>query len=311
MRFPTRHRGAAVVLPLLATLSSGAAQSEVNIVPVEVRRPSSSEVNNQLFVDVTVCNAQQQCQTVPDVLVDTGSSGLRLFRPALQGLDLDAVTVLDKRPMALWERFGSGDLWGKLHWARVRIGGVETTETMPINVFDRSSPGEQLPAGYGGRDLRDEADGIAGNGILGISPQRYSRGRYFAFAGAHGTPSKFDWDRVKVKKSLQLANPIGHFPEPYNNGNVINLPEVDASSGQKTVQGWLGLGIGQPTEMLFPEGSRVITHELDQDSLFPVKLGERSLDVMLDSGATVIHLDLDISALRATRFFRGFTTRQR
>ena len=74
---------------------------------------------------------------------------------------------------------------------------------------------------------------------------------------------------------------------------MISLPEVDTSKGQKTVQGWLGFGIGQPTEMLFPEGSRVITHELDQDSLFPVKLGERSLDVMLDSGATVIHLDLD------------------
>ena len=293
MSFLSRRHCAAVVLPVVATCGGGVAQAALNIVPVDVHQLSVGDRINQLFVDVTVCNARQQCRTVPDVLVDTASPGLRLSRAALQGLDLDAVTVSDHRPLGHWMGFGSGNLWGTLHWARLRIGGVETDDAIPIELFDRAAPGESLPAGYGGPDLRDDDPSALGNGILGISARRYSPGRYFAFAGASGALAESDWDQVTVEEALQLANPIVHFPAPYNNGSVISLPEVDRSAGQKTAQGWLGFGIGQPTERLFPKGSRVITHELDRDGHFPAKLGGQGVDVMLDSGTNVTHLDLE------------------
>ena len=303
MRFVSRCPGAAVVLPLVAILSCATAQAEGNIVPVKVHLLASGEGNNHLFVDVTVCNAEKQCQTVPDVLVDTGSSGLRLFRPALQGLDLRAVTVRDDRPVGVGEHFGAGDLWGKLHWARVRIGGLETSQEITIEVHDAPSPGESVPAGYGDRDMR--VCPAMGNGILGIAAERYSPGRYFAAAGGTGPLAQSDWNPVKLDKSRRLSNPIIHFPDPYNNGSVISLPEVDASNGQKTVQGWLGFGIGEPTAMLYPQGSRVITHELDQASRFPVKLGERSFDVLLDSGGSGVILDLDHLGIAHDKCFPG------
>ncbi len=306
MRFLSKRRGAAVMLPLVATLSCVAAQAAVNIVPAEVRLLSCGEGVNQLFVDVTVCDVKERCRTVPDVLVDTGSSGLRLFRPALKGLELEAVTVLHNRPLGDWVSFGSGELWATLHWAWVRMGGLETTEAIPIELFDSPSPGESLPAGYGGFDMRAEPATTVGNGILGIAARRYHHGRYYMFTGDGGALAQSDWERVMLDESAQLANPIGYFPEPYNNGSVISLPEVDAGKGQKAAQGWLGFGIGQPTAMLFPEGRRVITHELDQHGKFPVRLSERPVEVMLDSGSTVIHLDLDPLGFTRHKSLREF-----
>ncbi len=293
MRFSIRRRGAAVLLPLLATLSSGVAQAEPNIVPVEVSQ-KGSDLANTLFVDVTVCDARKQCRTVPNVVVDTGSAGLILSREALHGLELDAVTTSDDRPLHELSGFGSGYMWATVHWARVRIGGIETTEAIPIELFDRPSPGERLPAGYG-RDMRDARR--TGNGILGISAERYSEGGYAVVAGPGDEPADSGWHPVKVEESRQVANPIIHFPEPYNTGSVISLPEVDASKGQKTVQGWLGFGLGEPTAMLFAKGRPVITHELDASGRLPFRLGERPIDVKLDSGASVLYLDLDFLGL--------------
>ena len=293
MRFLFRWRGAALVLPLVATSVCGAAHAAVNIVPAEVRQLYSGDASNQLFVDVTVCNAKQQCRTVPNVLVDTGSTGLRLYRGALGGLSLDEVTILGDRPLGKWSHFGSGDLWGRVHWAQVRIGGVETTEAIPIELFDVPSPGEILPAGYGSVDLRAQPDGIPGNGILGISPRHHSRTGYFAFDRARSTTLSGRWDRVLVAESVQVVNPIVHFPPPYDNGSVIRLPEVDWREGQDSAQGWLGFGIGLPTEVLFPHGRRVIALELDADGRFPAELGAHRVDLMLDSGTNSMRLALE------------------
>ena len=293
MRFSFRWRCAALVLPLVATWVCGVAQAAVNIVPVEVRQLYSGDASNHLFVDVTVCNAKQQCRTVPNVLVDTGSPGLRLHRQALGGLSLDEVTILDQRPLGKWSHFGSGDLWSRVHWAQVRIGGVETTQAIPIELFDDPSPDEILPAGYGSVDLRGQRDRIPGNGILGISPRHHARTGYFVFEAPWGATSNGRWDRVFVGEAVQVVNPIVHFPAPYDNGSVISLPEVDWRAGQDSAQGWLGFGIGLPTEMLFPHGRRVISHELDASGQFPGKLGQHQVDLMLDSGTNLLRLDLE------------------
>ncbi len=158
--------------PLLAALGGGVACAQDNIVPIEVRQLRSGQFN-RVFVEVTVCNAAQQCRTVPDVTVDTGSVGLRLYRKALEGLELDAVTDAQGRPLFNGPRFGIGFLWGSMHWAQV------------------------------------------------------------------------------------------------------------------------GLGIGAPSESLFRVGARRVSHELDADGQFEVRIGERRLDVLVDSGSNLLMLDLD------------------
>ena len=291
---------AARVLSLSALLAVGVASADDvsppadNIVPIRVRQVHAGQFNI-LFVDVTVCNAAHDCRTVPNVQVDTGAVGLRLYREALDGLALDAVTDDAGRPLAQWTKFGTGHLWGTLHRAQVSLGKVATKEAIPIQLYDWPSRVERLPAGYHDDDAR-QALILMGNGILGISPRLLWTKRYYALRAPRGPGAKSkasDWKPAYVDETRQLANPIAHFPPPYDNGSVISLPDVDWRHGQGEVHGWLGLGIGAPTENLFPVGARRISHDLDKHDRFWVTLDERPFKVLTDSGCNVVLLDLD------------------
>ena len=281
---------------LSALLASGVACADDvplladHIVPIEVRQFKSADINT-IFIDVKVCDAALSCRTVPNVIVDTGSTGLHLYRKALDGLELDAVTAPDGRPLSRWAGFGSRSMWTTVNRARVRIGNISTDE-ISIALYDEASPLDQLPAEYMEVDSRDWFVRLA-NGILGISPSRHADDGYFVDLHGGKASSKPDWRAVLVDPSLQLANPIGHFPVPYNNGSVIKLFGVGAILAYPKLQGWLGLGIGMHTYSLFPDGGRVISHELDADGRFPLVIGERSFDVIVDSGTNAMALDLD------------------
>ena len=303
MSYLTLRRCVGAALPLLATLGVGAAQAADNIVPIEVRQLHDGHFN-LAYVDVTVCNAAQQCRTVPNVLVDTGSSGLRLYREALGGLQLEAVRDDMGRRLGSAADFAVGGLWGTLHSAQVRVGQVETTQAIPIQLFDAASPSELRPASY-----KDDARPrfiTMGNGVLGISPRRHDPQRYFALHRWGPGAVLPAWNPVDVDASRQVVNPIGHFPDPYNNGSVISLPEVDGSAGQKTAQGWLGFGIGQPTAALFPAAAHVMAHELDEQGKFAAMLGGRRVDLLAHSGSNVLMLDLEPLGLPRHERFKRF-----
>ena len=284
------------LVPLAAALGTASAHAAAapqradNIVPIEVRQVTPTQYN-KLFVDVTVCNAARQCRTVPDVLVDTGSTGLRLLRGALDGLDLAPVKDPRGRALGNWSSFGSGDLWGTMHVAQVRIGGVSTARPISVEIYDLPGRRDKLPDGYAEVDARATIVRM-GNGILGISPHRHVTKGYYAKGTEARAPGGSRWVAVQVDASRQLSNPIADFPAPYDNGSVIRLPEVDWTAGAKRVQGWLGLGIGAATEALFPHGARVVSHELDADGLFPAAVGTRRFDVLVDSGTNALALDL-------------------
>jgi hypothetical protein len=305
MRLSSIHP-TAFAAALLACLGAGAAAAADNIVPIEVRQLHDG-MFNLAYVDVTVCNAVPQCRTVPNVVVDTGSSGLRLHREALDGLQLEPVRDGIGRRLGNAAHFASGGLWGTLHAAQLRIGQVETTRAIPIQLFDAPSPLERLPASYDD-DARARFIRM-GNGVLGMSPRRHDPQRYFALSRWGPKALLPAWTQVYVDASRQVVNPIIHFPEPYHNGSVISLPEVDRGAGQKTAQGWLGFGVGQPTESLFPAAARVMAHELDEQGKFAAMLGGRRVDLVVDSGSNVLMLDLEPLGLpRHERFKRFYDT---
>ncbi len=290
MRVLSRRRCAVIVLPLVAMLGSSTALALENIVPIEVRQAPFGRINVP-YVDVTVCNAAKMCRTVSHVVVDTGSSGLILSSGELGMFLLDPVRDVDGRPLAHFTHFWSGAIWGELYSAQVSLGDVATTQAIPITVFGPPRRYERLPAGYSQIDARDLFLSV-GNGILGIAPRRYHPHGYYARDASGALDSGSDWVPVQVDTTRQVVNPIVHFPAPYDNGSVIKLPMVDWAEGEEQVRGWLGLGIGAPTEELFPPGARRISHELDESITFPVKLGERLIKVEADSGTNTLRLDL-------------------
>ena len=282
-----------IALPLAASLAAGAAHAAAerlladNIVPVVVRGDNPS-LRNAPLVDVTVCNQRGKCKTVPNVIVDTGSTGLVLFRGAVEELKLGPIALDDSPgyPYSHWWQSRSKNLWGQLHWAKVGLGKVMTTQAIPVLVFDLPKRGEPLPRGYSKVDSR-HATSMRSNGILGIGPQRVIENRYRFYD--HGRFLDLEPDELRGK---QLVNPIAHFPAPYNNGSVISMPEVDRSKGAERVRGWLGLGIGKATDRLFPSAVRVVSHELDANAQFSAMLGTRQVNVSMQSGLNALLLDL-------------------
>lgn len=223
--------------------SGGAAAPKVatgdNVLPASVNgsRCVGSSYVNQPCVSVTVCvPGTTTCQTVDDVLLDTGSFGLRVFRQALS-ITLPLADAPGGGTLAECVQYAdlSAD-WGPVATADVVLAGEPAVE-VPIQVID---------AGFGSVPPScpsPEAGPEAFNGILGVgvfaedcgSPCPAAAGMYFASSGSSTTA-------VTVEASRQVQNPVARLPAD-NNGVVVSLPGVPAA-GAPSVEGAVILGIG-------------------------------------------------------------------
>ena len=118
---------------------------------------------NKPCVSVTVCTpGTSTCQTINDILLDTGSYGLRIFNQVLT-VPLTQVTVPSGN-LANCVQYvdGSAD-WGPVQSADVVLGG-EPAVTVPIQVINASFG--TVPAACGTPDASPAVAGF--NGILGV-----------------------------------------------------------------------------------------------------------------------------------------------
>jgi hypothetical protein len=176
---------------------------------------------------------------INDLLLDTGSFGLRIFAQALNVTLLPVGT--GSGSLAECVQFADGSsLWGPVRTANV-IMGNEPAVQVPIQVVDAS---------FGTRSsgcLSSEASpaSAAFNGILGVGlfPQdcgalctaSVNNNIYFACNGSvcSGTT---------VPLTSQVHNPVALLPRD-NNGVLVKLPNVPLG-GAASVTGTLVLGIG-------------------------------------------------------------------
>ncbi|OZB69065.1 MAG: hypothetical protein B7X36_14435, partial [Thiomonas sp. 14-64-326] len=117
--------------PTPSTSSDTAPPSNVsmayNEVAVSIRQLGSNTTTltaNTPYVTVTVCApGGSPCQSIPDVLVDTGSQGLRLFSAALNSTQLSALPQITNgsSTLAACAQFASGYAWGSMRQAIVQI----------------------------------------------------------------------------------------------------------------------------------------------------------------------------------------------
>ncbi|HEX9154393.1 MAG TPA: DUF3443 family protein, partial [Nitrospira sp.] len=96
---------------------------------------SSGSFFNKPCVSVTVCTpGTSTCHVVTDLLLDTGSVGLRIFKQALS-VSLPQVTV-GSGSLAECIQFGDGSSdWGPVQMASVILGN-EPAVQVPIQVID-------------------------------------------------------------------------------------------------------------------------------------------------------------------------------
>jgi Protein of unknown function (DUF3443) len=216
--------------------SSPSGPSGSNVLAVSIN-PSSAAVctsANMLCTQVTICQpSTSTCQTIADVLVDTGSSGLRIFASAVR-------IPLASSNLGECMFFGGGTDWGPVHTMDVVLGG-EPAVLVPIHVIDPTFAGQYTSTGQPasnicGVALVDSSPSQAGfNGILGVGLFPFDGGFYYNCAS-------LPCAAVAVSLSQQIQNPVGLLPVD-NNGVIVALPSVP-TSGSASLTGSLILGIG-------------------------------------------------------------------
>jgi len=250
---------------------------------------------NAPFTSITICNPGNAtgaggsiCQTIDGVLVDTGSSGLRILQSEIPLLSLHGFVDGNGNTLQNCDAQVDGSyLWGQVVTADVYISG-EVATSVPVQVI--SSANAVVPASCSnGGTMVITPQLLGANGILGVGPEpndctvagiNYCDGThqsvppnlYYACPSVGCTTAA---SAVVVNQTHQVANPIPLFGRNGSsdiNGMILQLPAVSGNTA--SVTGAMIFGIGtEPNNAL---GSATI-YTLDSNDHFTTLLGNQTL----------------------------------
>lgn len=232
----------------IAQATNLAFRPDSNVLPVTVNVGPTFRVN-QLFASVTVCSpgSSSNCETIDRILVDSGSTGLRILASALSAVALPQQADVNGSPVAECAQFAEGVTWGPVKIADVRIAG-EQAISLPIQVIgDPAFSSIPAPCASTG-PLMSTVETLGANGFLGIGVFRRDCGIACAQSGSPGIyyvcPASGCLPTAR-RLAEQVTNPVSMFAEN-NNGVIVQLPAIPAT-GAASVEGSLVFGIGTRT----------------------------------------------------------------
>ena len=247
--------------------------------------PSTVNVNI-LLASATICSpGTSTCQTIQNLLVDTGSFGIRILKSALN-VPLAQVNGTGGAPLSECAPFAAGYAWGKVAYADFRMAG-EAASNLPIQVIDDSAvPNPAVPAGCTGASIGNAA-AIGASGIIGIGVFPYDCGRYCASSAGNNIYfecSASGCVSLAEPYGYQVKNPVSSFATD-NNGILITLPQIPAGGASSTA-GSLIFGIGTQGDNSLGQASVI---PLDASGNFTTVLNGVSFSSsFIDSGSNMM-----------------------
>ncbi len=247
--------------------SSGVSSSSgSNVVGVTVNSGPPADGTgtfNIPYTSVTLCQpGTTTCATINNVLVDTGSYGLRIMASALAAAGLTQNDLADPNNagnmLAECLPFADGYTWGPLVALDVGLGG-ERAPGVTVNIIDDNgsfaptAPIVKNCASSGAMSL-NSVSAFDANGVLGVGVFDQDCGTACSDCGVTGNPCTFNNDiyfscntsntcvLAPVALTLQVRNPVALFAVD-NNGVILTLPTIPLA-GQATANGTLTFGIG-------------------------------------------------------------------
>jgi hypothetical protein len=286
-----------------------------NVIPLTIDQgPTNKHYVNELYASVKICiPGTQNCTVIDHVLVDTGSSGLRLSASALPaGFNLPQQVNDKKLNYAQCLPFVSGYSWGPLKTVDLYLGG-EVAKGLPIQIMDDPQfnvvPTSCSNSGGIARS-KIENDGV--NGVLGISNAVQDCGIYCTTTDLSGNGTNNVYftctdsqvcNNAAIPMINQVQNPIASFAVD-NNGSVIALPAVP-SQGAYTVTGSLIFGIGTQTNNGL--GKAVPLQVNSGDFTFRALYNNIAYsDSYLDSGTNFYAVPNPNNDIAECSFYKGF-----
>jgi len=286
------------------TVNSGPAQNSANIA----------------FVSVTICvPATTTCQTVDDIQVDTGSSGLRILQSAIPALSLPTLTdTTSGNTIDNCVQFADGSyLWGPVQQADIKIGG-EVAAGALMQTVSTSSSGIPTACSNGNTNPGDEntPGALGANGIIGVGLEPtdcYIQGLNNLCDGtvqSSPVPAYFSCPSsgcsttttpLTIDAGHQVVNPVVLFGTD-NDGVVIQFPSVPGSpSAAPTLSGSLTFGIETQTNNNLGTAT---AFPLAGGSFITLYNGQTLTASIIDSGSNALYFPSSITVCTdATAFY--------
>ena len=251
------------------------------------------QYQNEPCGSVTICQpGTATCQTINNILIDTGSFGLRVFS-SLITVSLTQV-MSGGQSVAECAEFGTGADWGPVKLADLKLAGEATISNIPIQVID--STFGTVPTSCNTPTPVDTSPQQAGyNGILGVGLFAQDCGNYcvtHANSGSYYGCTGSSCSGVTLSLANQVQNPVPLLATD-NNGVVLNFPSVPAG-GSPSVNGYLTFGIGTQSNNT-PTG--VSAYKANGSGEFSTALNGATYSGFIDSGSNGIFFQSTYSNL--------------
>jgi hypothetical protein len=245
------------------------------------------------YTSVTICvpGSTTQCQTIGGMLVDTGSSGVRVLSSALT-LSLPQQKDSNGNPIAECAEFVDGESWGPVQTADISMAG-EKASSAPIEVIGSPSF-SNVPTGCSSLGpVEDDLASFGANGIVGVGNYVQDCGDGCAISvssgqnfGLYYTCPATGCEVTAQATAQQVANPVASFATD-NNGVVIELPQ--ASGSEASLNGSMIFGIGTQSNNGLGSAT-VYTIDPNTGNITTTFNGQTYTDgAFLDSGSNAIY----------------------
>jgi hypothetical protein len=286
---------------------SAASVYDSNVTTIDVKSGPFGNVNIP-FVSIHVCTSggvvgSSNCKSIDHVLLDTGSTGLRLFANQVNGaITLPPQTVASSSAIFECANFLNNNAWGKVVVADVSIGtSTERAANVPIQLMDASDAGAvncnsaSLISTVTNTDTNAPplTDALRANGILGLGLFVNDGQNYFDC-----TVSGAGCAQIFPASAKQVTNPVALFRVTSsngvrnNNGVVLQLPTLPLGYAVEA-QGYLIFGVGtQSNNQLNGLAGVANVVRLNSGYRFTtVYKGMTFTDSFMDSGSNGLYFD--------------------
>ena len=226
-----------------------------NVIAISVEAGPGNNVNIP-YVTVTVCSpggvaGSSSCKAIDHVLLDTGSTGLRLFASvvgAAPALTLPAQRIGNSSTISECAQFLNAQAWGSIKLADVVLGG-ERAPSVPVQLMDSNYPTalnsvcSSSPVMAQSSSTSPNLQNLGANGVLGLSLFAHDGQHYFNCASPSTNCQIFPTPAQQVQNPVGLFGVSSSNGVANNNGVIVQLPAVGAA-GTISAAGALIFGVG-------------------------------------------------------------------